>query len=101
MRLCPAVSGPICSQYQSGPEWEALANAYDWKSVEEGAATSVFAATSPLLAGIGGRYFEDCHEAPIVDPDIGRERQQGVAAYALDPDIAARLWDASLHMLNQ
>jgi NAD(P)-dependent dehydrogenase (short-subunit alcohol dehydrogenase family) len=88
-------------QYQSGPEWEAIADNYDWKTVEEGAATSVFVATSPLLDGIGGRYFEDCNEAAIVDPEIGHERQQGVAAYALDPQIAAQLWDLSLQMLNQ
>jgi NAD(P)-dependent dehydrogenase (short-subunit alcohol dehydrogenase family) len=87
-------------QYQSGPEWEAIADNYDWKTVEEGAATSVFVATSPLLDGIGGRYFEDCNEAAIVDPEIGHERQQGVAAYALDPEIAAQLWDLSLQMLN-
>jgi NAD(P)-dependent dehydrogenase (short-subunit alcohol dehydrogenase family) len=87
-------------QYQSGPEWEAIADNYDWKTVEEGAATSVFVATSPLLDGIGGRYFEDCNEAAIVDPEIGHERQQGVAAYALDPEIAAQLWDLSLQMLD-
>ena len=88
-------------QYQSGPEWEEIDATYDWKSVEEGAATSVFVATSPLLAGIGGRYFEDCHEAAVVDPEIGHERQQGVAAYALDPQIAARLWDVAEDMLNR
>ena len=38
------------------------------KTVEQGAATSVLVATSPLLDGIGGRYFEDCHEAPVLDP---------------------------------
>ena len=88
-------------QYQSGPEWDAIDAAYDWKTVEEGAATSVFVATSPLLDGIGGRYFENCHEAPVVDPDIGHERQLGVAAYALDPQTAQKLWDASMLMLNQ
>jgi NAD(P)-dependent dehydrogenase (short-subunit alcohol dehydrogenase family) len=88
-------------QYQSGPEWDAIDAAYDWKTVEEGAATSVFVATSPLLDGIGGRYFENCHEAPVVDPYIGHERQLGVAAYALDPQTAQKLWDASMLMLNQ
>jgi NAD(P)-dependent dehydrogenase (short-subunit alcohol dehydrogenase family) len=87
-------------QHQSGPEWEAVDASYDWKSVEEGAATSVFVATSPLLVGIGGRYFEDCLEAAVIDPAIGHERQQGVAAYALDPQTAARLWDVSEDMLN-
>jgi NAD(P)-dependent dehydrogenase (short-subunit alcohol dehydrogenase family) len=87
-------------QYQSGPEWDAIVDSYDWKTVEQGAATSVFVATSPLLTGIGGRYFEDCHEAAIVDPEVGHERQQGVAAYALDPKVATQLWDVSREMLN-
>ena len=34
------------------------------KTPEQGAATSVLLAASPLLDGVGGRYFEDCHEAP-------------------------------------
>jgi len=61
----------------------------------------VLLATSPLLAGIGGRYFEDCNEAEVVDPEIGHERQKGVAAYALDPEAAERLWDMSLELLNR
>lgn len=88
-------------QHQSGPEWQAIADAYDWKTVEEGAATSVFVATSPLLDGVGGRYFENCQEAPVVDPEVGHERQLGVAAYALDPETAEKLWDVSLDMLKQ
>ena len=37
---------------------------FHWKTPEQGAATSVLVATSPLLEGIGGGYFEDCNEAP-------------------------------------
>jgi hypothetical protein len=55
----------------------------------------VLAATSPLLGGVGGRYFEDCNEAA---PDRPGSRF-GVAAYALDPDAAARLWQVSLDAL--
>ena len=55
------------------------------KTVEQGAATSVLVATSPLLEGIGGRYFEDCHEAPVLDPGAPETSRSGVAAYALDP----------------
>jgi NAD(P)-dependent dehydrogenase (short-subunit alcohol dehydrogenase family) len=88
-------------RHQTGPEWEEVDRSYDWKTVEEGAATTVFVATSPLLAGIGGRYFEDCNEAEVVDPEIGHERQKGVAAYALDPEAAARLWDTSLELLSR
>ena len=36
------------------------------KTPQQGAATSVLLAASPLLDGVGGRYFEDCAEAPIV-----------------------------------
>ena len=66
-----------------------------WKTPEQGAATSVLVATSPLLEGIGGRYFEDCNEASLNQPGSRR----GVAAYALDPDAAARLWQVSLDTL--
>ena len=37
------------------------------KTIEQGAATFVFAATSPLLKSIGGRYFADCNEAEVLD----------------------------------
>jgi NAD(P)-dependent dehydrogenase (short-subunit alcohol dehydrogenase family) len=64
------------------------------KTPEQGAATSVLLATYPELEGIGGRYFEDCNEAPVVDrrPESG---MGGVARYALDPANAERLWDIS------
>ena len=60
------------------------------KTPQQGAATSVLAAASPLLEGIGGRYLEDCREAPVV----ARRPADfvGVAPYALDPANAARLW---------
>ena len=66
-----------------------------WKTPEQGAATSVLVATSPLLDGVGGRYFEDCNEAEPNQPGTRR----GVAAYALDPDAAALLWQISVDTL--
>jgi hypothetical protein len=80
---------------------------YRFKTPEQGAATSVLVATSPQLEGIGGRYFQDCNEAPVVDltsvgfrddgsPDIG----SGVASYALDPGNAERLWELSQATLS-
>lgn len=68
------------------------------KTPEQGAATSVLVATSPLLAGVGGRYFLDCNEAACVPRrtwDMG-----GVAPYALDPGNAERLWEESLGLLR-
>ncbi|MEW1775115.1 SDR family NAD(P)-dependent oxidoreductase [Streptomyces sp. NPDC086777] len=67
------------------------------KSTEQGAATSVLLATSPLLEGIGGRYFDDCNESEVVDRRTGR--LHGVARYAVDPDNARRLWDLSEELL--
>jgi NAD(P)-dependent dehydrogenase (short-subunit alcohol dehydrogenase family) len=68
---------------------------FQWKTPEQGAATSVLVATSPLLDGVGGRYFEDCNEAGPNEPGSRR----GVAAYALDPEAATRLWEVSVESL--
>jgi NAD(P)-dependent dehydrogenase (short-subunit alcohol dehydrogenase family) len=65
-----------------------------WKTIEQGAATSVLLAASPLVEGITGRYFEDCQIAEPHQPGVRR----GVADYALDPDRARRLWDVSLSL---
>jgi hypothetical protein len=66
-----------------------------WKTPEQGAATSVLVATSPLLEGVGGRYFEDCNEAVVGQLSA----RNGVAEYALDPEAATRLWDVSVATL--
>jgi NAD(P)-dependent dehydrogenase (short-subunit alcohol dehydrogenase family) len=66
-------------------------SAPSWKTPEQGAATSVLVAASPLVAGVTGRYFEDCNEAALNQPGS----RHGVAAYALDPDAAERLWQVS------
>jgi len=71
----------------------------DFKTVEQGAATSVLLAASPLLDGVGGRYFENCNQAKVVDRR-GGPGQGGVARYALDPANAERLWDVSLSMIG-
>jgi NAD(P)-dependent dehydrogenase (short-subunit alcohol dehydrogenase family) len=72
---------------------------YTYKTPEQGAATSVLVATSPLLAGIGGHYFEHCNEAEVVaNPTT---EMAGVAAYALDTANAKRLWDMSDGFLAQ
>lgn len=67
-----------------------------WKTIPQGAATSVLVAASPLLEGVGGRYFEDCNEgeAPRDDRPFA-----GVASHALDPESASRLWTLSEEMI--
>jgi NAD(P)-dependent dehydrogenase (short-subunit alcohol dehydrogenase family) len=85
---------------------------FRFKTIEQGAATTVLVATSPQLEGVGGRYFEDCNEAPVIDTETNDtsssnegssapRQAYGVAAYAVDPDNAARLWDVSLALLGR
>ena len=69
----------------------------NWKTVEQGAATSVLLAASPLLDGITGRYFEDCNQAEPHQPGT----RTGVAEHALDPAAAAQLWQVSLETLGR
>ncbi|WP_030899030.1 SDR family NAD(P)-dependent oxidoreductase [Streptomyces sp. NRRL F-5126] len=68
------------------------------KTVEQGAATSVLLAASPVVEGVSGRYFADCQEAVTVDRRTGSMTE--VARYALDPCGAARLWEVSERMLS-
>lgn len=68
-----------------------------FKSVEQGAATSVWAAVGPELEGVGGRYLEDCGEAVPFDP---ASPMSGVMDYALDPRLADELWDRSLELVG-
>jgi len=88
-------------RYQSLEDMESMemrriASRVEWKTPEQGAATSVFLATSPLVEGIGGRYFDNSNEAlPSAPPEPG-----GVAAWALDPVDAERLWELSIELLD-
>ena len=66
-----------------------------WKTPEQGAATSVLLAASPLVEGVGGRYFEDVNEAL---PHVEGTRT-GVMSYALDEEAARRLWRESLRLI--
>lgn len=63
-----------------------------YKEIPQGAATTVWAATSPDLADRGGVYCEDCGIAPVIES--GAE-SLGVMSWALDPEAAERLWTLS------
>ena len=67
-----------------------------FKTIAQGAATSVLVAISPQLEHIGGRYFEDCKEAAVLAGENLGGHAAGVAAYAVDRDNARRLWEVSL-----
>lgn len=71
---------------------------FTFKSVEAGAATSVWAATSAELDAHGGAYLEDCAVAEVVDDD---RAANGVAPWAADPEQASRLWELSLRLVGE
>ncbi|MGC4986554.1 MULTISPECIES: SDR family NAD(P)-dependent oxidoreductase [unclassified Streptomyces] len=70
-------------------------NPEGFKTPRQGAATQVWAATSPQLAGMGGVYCEDCD---IAEPAPADGTRTGVSAYATDPEQAARLWELSAEL---
>ncbi len=93
-----AIADTNLSRHMDPARLEAMrtSGAFAYKTIEQGAATSILVATSPRLEGVGGHYFEDCNEAVTVDPAaLEGEFPTGVAEYALDPANAARLWDVS------
>ena len=69
----------------------------DFKTSAQGAATGLWAATSPLLDSRGGLYLENCNVAHMSAPS-GSMDDGGVRSYALDDDHAHRLWRISAAM---
>jgi len=74
------------------------------KTVEQGAATSVWCATSPQLDGIGGVYCQNCDIAPLVTDQLAANpigsMALGVMPHAVDPQAADRLWRLSEEILG-
>jgi NAD(P)-dependent dehydrogenase (short-subunit alcohol dehydrogenase family) len=69
-----------------------------FKTPEQGASTSTWAATSPRLDGMGGVYCENCNIAEPTEVGSPTARLQGVDAHAIDPEVAARLWTVSAEL---
>jgi NAD(P)-dependent dehydrogenase (short-subunit alcohol dehydrogenase family) len=69
-----------------------------FKTPEQGASTSTWAATAPALAGMGGVYCEDADIAAPTDPASPDARVRGVDAHAIDRDAAVRLWAVSAQL---
>jgi NAD(P)-dependent dehydrogenase (short-subunit alcohol dehydrogenase family) len=71
---------------------------FSWKSIPQGAATSVWAACVADAEAIGGHYCEDCHVAEVVStPGL----RGGVRPYALDPQHAQALWQKSEELVAE
>jgi NAD(P)-dependent dehydrogenase (short-subunit alcohol dehydrogenase family) len=75
---------------------------FQWKSIPQGAATSVWAGVVAPADEIGGRYCENCHVANIVPDDVPITAvSEGVRAYALDSTNAEALWKKSEEMVGE
>ena len=74
------------------------APAFAWKTIPQGAATSVWTAVVAPAEAVGGHYCEDCHVAEITDDANARS---GVRRYAVDPDKAKALWAKSEEMVGE
>jgi len=70
----------------------------EFKPVEAGAATTVYAATAPELEGRGGLYLEDCRIGERVDDDAS---SRGFKPHAVDPEAARRLWEVSEELVGE
>jgi hypothetical protein len=74
------------------------AGAFAWKTIPQGAATTVWAGFVAPAEAVGGLYCEDCHVAePIDSPEV----RAGVRAYALDGAHAKALWAKSEDMVGE
>ena len=71
---------------------------FKWKTIPQGAATSVWAGFAASADEVGGKYCEDCHVAEIVDNPAARG---GVRPYALDPARAKALWAKSEALVGE
>jgi NAD(P)-dependent dehydrogenase (short-subunit alcohol dehydrogenase family) len=74
---------------------------FQWKTIPQGAATSVWAAVVASANEIGGQYCEDCHVGHIVQDDLPVGINEGVRRYALDPNNAEALWKRSEEMVGE
>jgi NAD(P)-dependent dehydrogenase (short-subunit alcohol dehydrogenase family) len=71
---------------------------FRWKTIPQGAATTVWSGFVAAADAVGGRYCEDCHVAELQDNPNARS---GVRAYALDPEHAKALWAKSEAMVGE
>jgi len=71
---------------------------FSWKTVPQGAATSVWAGVVADINEVGGLYCEDCH---LAERQEAADVRSGVRGYAIDPENAKRLWALSERMVGE
>lgn len=91
--MTPDVIKSLMSRMEGGA-------AFQWKTIPQGAATQVWALTSPFLEGRGGVYCEDCDVSPLIPDDVETVDGRGVAARAVDPGRADALWELSERLVG-
>jgi NAD(P)-dependent dehydrogenase (short-subunit alcohol dehydrogenase family) len=75
---------------------------FQWKTIPQGAATSVWAGVVAPAEEIGGRYCENCHVGKIVPDNVTITAiSEGVRGYALDPNNAEALWKKSEELAGE
>src|SRR5246127_3214862 len=75
---------------------------FQWKTIPQGAATSVWAAVVAGADEIGGRYCENCHVGKVVPDHVNISvTSEGVRGYALDPNNAEALWKKSEELVGE
>ena len=75
---------------------------FEFKSIPQGAATSVWAAVVAHANEVGGKYCEDCQVAELIPADSQVSAiSVGVRGYALDPENAKALWKKSEEMVGE
>lgn len=75
---------------------------FEFKSIPQGAATSVWAGVVASADEVGGKYCEDCHVGELIPADVQvNVSGSGVHAYALDPEKAKALWKKSEEMVGE
>lgn len=88
-------------------QWDYLAEAeaagvFTYKTVQQGAATTLVAAVAPEFAHTGGHYLDDGREAyPVPDDAELFQHSHGVKQWAIDPGTAQKLWTVSLALIGQ
>jgi NAD(P)-dependent dehydrogenase (short-subunit alcohol dehydrogenase family) len=98
--LMPGGIATALQRHQPPEYMEQASRRMRLKTPEQGAATSVLLAAHPSVEGVGGRYYENCQESPVVDHRSPDPSAVGVANYAIDPDNADRLWALSERLLG-
>jgi NAD(P)-dependent dehydrogenase (short-subunit alcohol dehydrogenase family) len=93
----PGVIRTELARHMPPAELEAVVSGVTWKTIPQGAATSVWAGVVAQDDLVGGHYCEDCHVAEVIQ----QEARGGVRPYAVAPDRAKALWALSEKMVGE